>query len=53
MKVKAVSEAEFKLPKEFLFVLVVVFALMIQYILTMYFCVMRVRIAVFRRKFMN
>ena len=53
MNVRAVSAAEFKLPKEFLNVLVVVMALCIQYVSTMYFVTMRARITIYRRKFMS
>ena len=50
---QAVDASQFKIPKELMFTLVVVFALVIQYIITMYTVVMRVRLQVFRRKFMN
>ena len=52
LQVKAVGEANYKIPKEFLYVLVMILALIFQYVLTIYFVTMRVRITVFRRKFM-
>ena len=53
LQVKAVGEANYKIPKEFLYVLIAVFALIMQYILTIYFVTMRARIVIFRRKFMS
>ena len=46
-------ESEFKIPREFLLVIVAVFALVLQYVITMYAVAMATRCKVFNRKFMS
>ena len=53
MKITAVPESQFDIPKEYKWVLLVVCAILLQYALTMYFFTMRARIQVFRRSFMR
>ena len=53
LKVKAVGEADFKIQKEFLYVIIVVLALVIQYVCVAFFVTMYTRTQVFGRKFMS
>ena len=48
-----VAEAEYKLPKDFLYVLLVVHSMVIMYVLIMYTITMESRIAAFKGKFMS
>ena len=53
LKVEVVSAARFKLPKELLYVLIVLLALFLQYSATIWGVTMRARIQIYKRTFMR
>ena len=53
MQIVRVPEAEFKIPKELLWCLILAMAIILQYVITIYAVTMRARIQVFSRKFME
>ena len=53
MEIRLVEATRPKIPTEFAYVLIMLGAIAIQYVLTMYFFTMKARIACFRRGFMR
>ena len=53
MQIVRVPEAEYKIPKELLWCLILAMAIVLQYVFTIYFVTMRIRIKTFTRKFME
>ena len=52
MQIVRVPDSEYKIPKELLWCLILAMAIILQYVFTMYFVTMRMRIKTFTREFM-
>ena len=53
MQIVRVPDSEYKIPKELLWCLILAMAIIMQYVFTMYFVTMRMRIKTFTREFMS
>ena len=53
MQIVRVPEADYKVPKELLWCLILALAIVLQYVITIYAVTMRARISIFTRKFME
>ena len=53
LNVVQVQDSTYKLPREFVWTIILVMAIVLQYVATIYLVTMRARIAAFRRKFMH
>ena len=53
MQITRVPEAEYQIPKELIWCIIMALAIVMQYVITMYAFTMRARLSVFTRQFMQ